>query len=189
MSDSPQTQIMMDEEVPLNTIPGSGDTKNNNICNQVISSNGRTAASCCDDKYHRKLAICSIICGISCIGIKSLINSVKAEKTTDLEEAAKFSQRAKEFGIISIVTWVVILALIPILMAVISYLLTLQDWPSSMKPLQKITRRVALLILDFDKDRQRTVQSCLLTSKSHEDMNKLVVTQNTKRLPYSFLCL
>ncbi|GAA6229874.1 transmembrane protein 265 [Lates japonicus] len=99
----------------------SGET-----CNQVISS-GRGVASCCDDKHHRKLAICSIICGISCIGIKALINSVKAEQTEDPDTAAKFSQRARKLGIISVVTWVGILISIPILLALVSYLLTLQD--------------------------------------------------------------
>lgn len=71
------THVTVDEEVPLKTVAGSGDTLNNDTCDQVITSSGRGAASCCDDKNHRKLAICSIICGISCIGIKALINSVK----------------------------------------------------------------------------------------------------------------
>lgn len=71
MADSPHTCVKMEEVVPLQTVPTSGET-----CNQVTSS-GRGVASCCDDKHHRKLAICSIICGISCIGIKALINSVK----------------------------------------------------------------------------------------------------------------
>ncbi|KAF1379854.1 hypothetical protein PFLUV_G00180420 [Perca fluviatilis] len=114
------SHINMGEDVPLNTIPGSGDAQNNQLTRQG-------AASCCGDKNNRKLAICSIICGISCIGIKALINSVKAETTTDPEKAATFSKRAKKFGIISIVFWVAILALTPILMALISYLLTLQD--------------------------------------------------------------
>lgn len=52
----------------------------------------------------------------------------QAEETTDLEKAAEYSHQAKKFGIISIVMWVTILALTPILMALISYLLTLQDW-------------------------------------------------------------
>lgn len=74
MSNSPQTHETVVEEVHLNLLPGSGETQNNNN-NQVTT--GQDASSCCDDKNHRKLAICSIICGISCIGIKALINSVK----------------------------------------------------------------------------------------------------------------
>lgn len=76
MSNSPQTHETVVEEVRLNLLPGSGETQDtNNTCIQVIT--GQSATSCCDDKNHRKLAICSIICGISCIGIKALINSVK----------------------------------------------------------------------------------------------------------------
>lgn len=36
--------------------------------------------------------------------------------------------------------------------------------------------------LDVDGDRQRTIPSWVSTTKSYEDMNKLVVTWNTKRL-------
>lgn len=82
MSSSPQTQVTVDEEVPLYTVAGSGDVQNNNdTCNQVISVTERGAASCSSDEHHRKLAICSIICGISCIGIKALINSVEVDFT------------------------------------------------------------------------------------------------------------
>jgi len=35
----------------------------------------------CKDPDHRKLAICSIICGISCCGIMSFMYSVKVIKT------------------------------------------------------------------------------------------------------------
>lgn len=71
MSNSNQTNVTVDEELPLNTIPGSGDTQNNATCFKQDAETFR------HDKHHRKLAICSIICGISCIGIKALINSVK----------------------------------------------------------------------------------------------------------------
>ena len=58
----------MDQD-QLNTTPGSAECK--------IEMRSSEGASCLEDRYHRKLAICSIICGISCIGIKALINSVK----------------------------------------------------------------------------------------------------------------
>lgn len=51
----------------------------------------------------------------------------QAEETKDPEKATEFSQQAKKFGIISIVTWVAILALMPFLIWMISYLLTLRD--------------------------------------------------------------
>lgn len=123
MSDQPQTMEEAADEVQLNLLPGSGEEQNN--LNHAIS--GRDAASCCTDSNYRKLAICSIICGLSCIGIKALIYSVKAEGATDPENAAEFSKRAKKFGIISIVVWFSFLASIPILMALLSYLFTLQD--------------------------------------------------------------
>lgn len=127
MSNPPPTHGPAEDEVRLNLIPGSGDAENNNSLSiRVVNSTEQHAASSCKDENHRKLAICSIICGISCIGILALIYSVKAEDTTG-QAKAEYSQQAKKFGIISIVTWVAILALTPMLMALISYLLTLQD--------------------------------------------------------------
>lgn len=73
MSTLPQNH---DEDVQLGLIAGSGDT-HNNTCNQVVICAEQGASSCCYDKNHRKLAIWSIICGLSCIGITALINSVK----------------------------------------------------------------------------------------------------------------
>lgn len=74
MAAQPQTkEAAAAEEVHLNLLPGSGEEQNN--LNHAIS--GRAAASCCPDSHHRKLAICSIICGLSCIGYQALIYSVK----------------------------------------------------------------------------------------------------------------
>ncbi|KAM3598921.1 uncharacterized protein V6R79_024215 [Siganus canaliculatus] len=124
MSDTTQTRA---EEVPLTCIPGSGDEKNNSTTDEVITINTSRFASCSNNINHRKLAIFSIICGLSCIGITALINSVKAETTTDPERAAEFSQRAKKFGFISIGTWLAILISFPLLLMLVSYLLTLID--------------------------------------------------------------
>uniref|UniRef100_A0A3P8RM57 Si:dkey-16l2.20 n=1 Tax=Amphiprion percula TaxID=161767 RepID=A0A3P8RM57_AMPPE len=93
----------------------------------LLKVNSDDAALFCTDKHHRKLAICSIICGLSCIGVKALIYSVKAEMSNDPVAVQKFSQKARKFSIISIVTWVFILASFPLLMGLISYLLTLLD--------------------------------------------------------------
>ncbi|XP_011602573.1 transmembrane protein 265 [Takifugu rubripes] len=123
MSAQPQTTEAAAEEVHINLLPGSGEEQNN--LNHAIS--GTDATSFCSDRNHRKLAICSIICGLSCIGCKALVYSVKAEEATDPQRAAEFSQRAKRFGIIAILSWVTLLVSIPILMALISYLLTLLD--------------------------------------------------------------
>ncbi|XP_061702850.1 transmembrane protein 265-like isoform X2 [Syngnathoides biaculeatus] len=117
MLHSPHTSIKVDEETPLNMVPGSAEPQ------QGLA----TTAACCGDKHHRRLTICSIICGISCIGIKALIDSVKAEVEPDREASARFSRRAKRLAIISIVTWLAILALTPMLMALFSYVVTLRD--------------------------------------------------------------
>ncbi|KAJ4932600.1 hypothetical protein JOQ06_011018 [Pogonophryne albipinna] len=121
MPKSQETSEIKMEEVPLNTIPGTGGTT-------VISISERCAAAscCCEERNHRILAICSIICGLSCIGISALINSVKAENTTG-QERKNFLKRAKKCGIISIVVWFAILVSIPILMAIISYIITLKE--------------------------------------------------------------
>lgn len=74
MSDLPQTRDnVVVEEVSLNLLPGSGETENSS--NRVTGQQDFT--SCCHDKNYRRLTFCSIICGISCIGIYALINSVK----------------------------------------------------------------------------------------------------------------
>ncbi|XP_057717352.1 transmembrane protein 265-like isoform X2 [Corythoichthys intestinalis] len=123
MSHSSDISIKVDEETPLNTMPGSADSQTT----YTAKKNGCVTTACCQDKHHRKLAVCSIICGISCIGIKALINSVKAEKEVNRELSARFSRRSKRLAITSIVIWLTILALTPILMALISYLVTLKD--------------------------------------------------------------
>ncbi|XP_077415522.1 transmembrane protein 265-like [Vanacampus margaritifer] len=126
--DSPHTCIKVgeDEDMPLNTVPGSGETRKGLML--PTKKNGTGAVACCGgDMHHRKLAIISIICGISCVGIKALIYSVKAEKETDREASARFLRRAKRLAIISIATWLTILALIPLLMALFSYVVTLKD--------------------------------------------------------------
>ncbi|XP_061761540.1 transmembrane protein 265-like [Nerophis ophidion] len=123
MPDSPDACVMVDEDedTPLNTIPGSGEPQHG------AAADGAKWGPRFYDKHHRVLSICSVICGISCIGIKALIASVKAEWEPNEETSRKFSRRARKFAIISIVTWLAILALAPLLMALISYLVTLQD--------------------------------------------------------------
>ncbi|KAJ8284310.1 hypothetical protein COCON_G00031600 [Conger conger] len=78
---------------------------------------------------YRWLAIASIICGISCIGISALINSVKVQerRESDPEKAQVYSGNARKLSFIAIAVWVGLLILIPMLMALLSYLFTLQD--------------------------------------------------------------
>ncbi|XP_037112010.1 transmembrane protein 265-like isoform X1 [Syngnathus acus] len=120
MSDSPLTCVKVDEEMSLNTVPGSAGPRKSR--RWAPRKNG-----ICDDKYHRRLAVWSIVCGVSCIGIQALINSVKAEMEPKQESAARLSRRARRLGIISIVALICILILIPVLMALFSYLVTLKN--------------------------------------------------------------
>ncbi|CAI5676234.1 unnamed protein product [Oreochromis niloticus] len=117
MSESYQLDASIEEALPLNSVPGTGVQQPEDTGNQVICIGEDSAASCCSDKYHRKLAIASIICGFSCFGVLALIYSVKAENADKAEKAkrtrdrraAKYLRQAKKWGIISIVTWVSIL--------------------------------------------------------------------------------
>lgn len=72
MSDEPRAKEAGGAEVHLNLLAGSGEEQNH--LNHAIS---REAASCCSDRHYRRLAICSIICGLSCIGCRALLYSVK----------------------------------------------------------------------------------------------------------------
>lgn len=81
MSNSPPVHEAVDGEVRLNLLPGSGEVQNADV-SQAVTEQGATP--CCRDRNHRKLAICSIICGLSCIGIKALIYSVKVSNYISL---------------------------------------------------------------------------------------------------------
>lgn len=133
MSESSQNHLNNLESLPLTPVPGTGLQQHEETCSQVICED--STVCCGNDKYHRKLAISSIICGFFCCGIPALIYSVKAEDADKAEKAepttdrraAKYLKRAKKWGIISIVTWVSILVSVPLLLALVSYLATLRD--------------------------------------------------------------
>ncbi|XP_041094586.1 transmembrane protein 265-like [Polyodon spathula] len=78
---------------------------------------------------YRTLSIASVICGISCIGVLAVINSVKASerRSYDPERAELLASKARRFAILSILVFVGILVLVPLLMALVSYLLTIVD--------------------------------------------------------------
>lgn len=125
MSKSAQTNDK-EETVTLNIIGGAADEQNN-TCNQANDTTGRIAGFCCNDEHYRRLAHCSIICGCSCIGIQALETSLKAERTTDRDIAAKLSKRSRYLSIASIVTFFAILLSLPLLTLLISYLITLKE--------------------------------------------------------------
>lgn len=70
---APQTRDnVLVEEVSLHLLPGSGEAQS-----PSEASARRDSAPSCHDRNFRRLAYCSIVCGISCIGIFALVNSVK----------------------------------------------------------------------------------------------------------------
>ncbi|MCI4384793.1 hypothetical protein PGIGA_G00042840 [Pangasianodon gigas] len=79
---------------------------------------------------YRKLAICSIICGLSCIGIVSLIYSVKTRESNKKSggvvtlKAKEYSKKTLKWGIGAILVWAGLILLIPLLLGLLSYLLT-----------------------------------------------------------------
>lgn len=65
-----------EEILPLNIVPGQGD-KETTAESSKPSPVRKMISNLRNDRTHRVLAIMSIICGVSCIGIKALISSVK----------------------------------------------------------------------------------------------------------------
>lgn len=101
-----------EEMTDLNTTPGSAEDQNQHLPKA---------------EYYRKLAIFSIICGCSCVGYKALENSFQAQYTKESKKAKRHSQMAKKYGILSIVLLFGIIIAIPLLVVLVSYLLTLKD--------------------------------------------------------------
>ncbi|KAJ0000940.1 hypothetical protein NQD34_005960 [Periophthalmus magnuspinnatus] len=120
------------EEVIISPGSGQDSTKQDNPSARRhgrFDALRRAAGSCCRDNHYRRLAIFSIMCGLSCIGIIALKYSVKAKERQrhDPESAAIFARKAKKFSIISIVTLFVTIGMALALMALVSYLATLKD--------------------------------------------------------------
>ncbi|CAL8310838.1 unnamed protein product [Arctogadus glacialis] len=107
--------------------PGGGNrTVTKSTCIE-ISNCHLLSASLCKDPHYRRLAISSIVCGLSCIGIMSLIYSVRARETKNPGDSQELSKKARKYGLISIAVWVAILLIIPALVVLVSYVLTLID--------------------------------------------------------------
>lgn len=67
-----------DEVMPLTVVAQRGDQdRRDETCKPVASRVRRMISYVRNDDSYRVLAIFSIICGISCIGMKALISSVK----------------------------------------------------------------------------------------------------------------
>ncbi|XP_034275671.1 transmembrane protein 265 [Pantherophis guttatus] len=75
----------------------------------------------------RNLAIASIICGCSCIGVLALIYAVKAnekQKTHCQKAALHWARKSRLMSCLSIIVWVSLLILIPMLLVLLSYLIS-----------------------------------------------------------------
>ncbi|XP_025026078.1 transmembrane protein 265 [Python bivittatus] len=75
----------------------------------------------------RNLAIASIICGCSCIGILALIYAVKAnekQKAHSQNAAIHWARKSQFMSCLSIGVWLSILILTPLLLVLLSYLIS-----------------------------------------------------------------
>ncbi|XP_073505157.1 transmembrane protein 265 [Phyllobates terribilis] len=73
----------------------------------------------------RRLAIVSIVCGVSCVGIKALILALQAEQECEQEMRGALSRRSRRFSVLSILLFMGILLSLPFLLVLVSYLMTL----------------------------------------------------------------
>ncbi|CAL8288134.1 unnamed protein product [Boreogadus saida] len=122
-----ETAMPRGEDQRASASPGGGNrTVTKSTCIE-ISNRHLLSASLCEDPHHRRLAISSIVCGLSCIGIVSLIYSVRAREATNSEKSRKLSKKARKYGLISIAVWVAILLIFPALVVLVSYVLTFID--------------------------------------------------------------
>ncbi|XP_053117524.1 transmembrane protein 265 [Hemicordylus capensis] len=74
----------------------------------------------------RNLAIASIICGCSCIGVLALIYAIKAseKRKAGLHDSAVYwTQKSRCLSLLSICVWVSVLIMVPLSVWLIAYIL------------------------------------------------------------------
>ncbi|TRY98233.1 hypothetical protein DNTS_035200 [Danionella cerebrum] len=89
------------------------------------------------DTDHRRLAICSIVCGLSCCGIMSLMYSVKARETRKRfqneetpaaqKKIEQYTKKACFWATAAILAWVLLIVIFPFLLGLGSFLITFKD--------------------------------------------------------------
>ncbi|KAM4026038.1 transmembrane protein 265 [Anomaloglossus baeobatrachus] len=119
MSDNQKLQNGAEEEIQI--FIKSPLQPRNPACSENRKSRPRHLPSC----NLRSLAIVSIICGVSCVGIKALILALQAEQEGDQEMRGTLSRRSRRFSVLSILLFVGILVSLPFLLVLVSYLMTL----------------------------------------------------------------
>ncbi|KAM4698719.1 transmembrane protein 265 [Rhinophrynus dorsalis] len=75
----------------------------------------------------RNLAIMSIVCGLSCVGVKALILALQAEHETDQEKSVSLSRRSRRMSALSILLWLGVLLCVPFLLVLLSYVLAVAE--------------------------------------------------------------
>ncbi|XP_054849202.1 transmembrane protein 265 [Eublepharis macularius] len=96
----------------------------------VMINSGAMENHCSDKAFPlcvrrlRNLAIASIVCGCSCIGVLALIYAVKArekQKANSSKEAAYWARKSQRLSFLSIGVWVSLLLLVPLSIILFSY--------------------------------------------------------------------
>lgn len=102
--------------------PADRNIQNGSLQEVLIDKNQRRSSPSCS---LRRLAIMSIVCGISCVGIKALLLALRAEREVDGKNYVVLARRSRRFAVLSIVLFVGGLMLLPLLVVLISYIMTL----------------------------------------------------------------
>ncbi|XP_077350154.1 transmembrane protein 265 isoform X2 [Lithobates pipiens] len=104
--------------------PSDGNIQNGLLEEGLIYKKQRRSSPSCS---LRRLAIMSIVCGISCVGIKALLLALRAEREVDEKNYAVLTRRSRRFAVLSILLFVGGLVLLPLLVVLISYIMTLME--------------------------------------------------------------
>ncbi|XP_075440101.1 transmembrane protein 265 [Ascaphus truei] len=78
---------------------------------------------CWTPSGRRRLAIMSIVCGVSCVGIKALLLALQAERARVPAESRALSRRSLRLSVLSICLWLAALLCLPLLLVFLSYVL------------------------------------------------------------------
>ncbi|KAE8578659.1 hypothetical protein XENTR_v10023719 [Xenopus tropicalis] len=122
--EQPLTNGSASNEVRVSIVDGPQlNHKNSGTSSSRRPNHNRLKFSCSP----RRLAIISIVCGYSCVGIKALLLAVKAEREGDQQQKRHLSRRSRCLSALSISLCVGTLMLLPLLLILLSYLLAVAE--------------------------------------------------------------